>query len=427
VEAKQKMEDARIKARELILEGLVLLGANIEGAAYTKQLDNIRKVAIESLASVCESELSQPDTWPVTAIIQDLAGTARSLKARLEKLACENIRLRDAAANDAIGRTLRVRVLETLCSVGSSAVEDKENRSTDELVDNLRNAALFLHEENEKLKSVIAQHDLCHDLHGIVDCEGFAKGCAAEIKKHYGRCPWEEEIERLRNRLADAATPPDVPKKMDGRKSALYDLLVHTLNKVTPGGNFTNQENLGMDAMTELLCGHVLVNKQQEENFKEEIISLTAVPCGLFKPEDRSIAMKKPLRHHIHRLVSYVQHLHKKFTPLYQNDSTPDDGHKRSDYKSEKGALTDPEALKRLQDNCNHYWNYRIRWDDNKKDWKCDRCGLTSDTDPNGRPSSCHNLVLKRVGGQYVYACTKCPKELLQGQFHHLTNDCPGF
>ena len=58
--------------------------------------------------------------------------------------------------------------------------------------------------ENARLRTVIAQHDLCHDLHGKVGAEDFAKGCAAEIRKIYGRCPWEEENDRLRAELEKA-------------------------------------------------------------------------------------------------------------------------------------------------------------------------------------------------------------------------------
>lgn len=48
--------------------------------------------------------------------------------------------------------------------------------------------------QRDEARAVIAQHDLCHDLHGKVGCEDFAKGCEAEITRIYGRCPWRDEI-----------------------------------------------------------------------------------------------------------------------------------------------------------------------------------------------------------------------------------------
>lgn len=59
-----------------------------------------------------------------------------------------------------------------------------------------------LQEEVEKLKGVLAQHDLCHDLHGKVGVEDFAKGCAAEQRRIYGCAPDADEVERLRKELA---------------------------------------------------------------------------------------------------------------------------------------------------------------------------------------------------------------------------------
>lgn len=45
---------------------------------------------------------------------------------------------------------------------------------------------------------IIAQHDLCHNLHGQVDARVFADGCTAEQRKIYGCAPDADEIERLR-------------------------------------------------------------------------------------------------------------------------------------------------------------------------------------------------------------------------------------
>lgn len=51
--------------------------------------------------------------------------------------------------------------------------------------------------EVEKLRGVIAQHDLCHDLHGKVNARAFADGCAAEQRKLYGHAPDADKIKEL--------------------------------------------------------------------------------------------------------------------------------------------------------------------------------------------------------------------------------------
>lgn len=60
-------------------------------------------------------------------------------------------------------------------------------------------------EELLSLRGVIEQHNLCHDLHGKVNAEDFAKGCEAEQRRIYGCAPHadriaelEAEIERLK-------------------------------------------------------------------------------------------------------------------------------------------------------------------------------------------------------------------------------------
>lgn len=53
-------------------------------------------------------------------------------------------------------------------------------------------------DEIERLKAIITQHDLCHDLHGTVGPREFADGCAAEQRKLYGCAPDADEVQRLR-------------------------------------------------------------------------------------------------------------------------------------------------------------------------------------------------------------------------------------
>lgn len=57
-------------------------------------------------------------------------------------------------------------------------VADKEKQRGDNLKEKL-----------EKAEAIIAQHDLCHNLHGKVDAQAFAAGCAAEQRKLYGCAP----------------------------------------------------------------------------------------------------------------------------------------------------------------------------------------------------------------------------------------------
>lgn len=51
--------------------------------------------------------------------------------------------------------------------------------------------------EVARLKAIIAQHDLCHDLHGKVGAREFAEGCAQEQRKHYGRAPHQDALRAL--------------------------------------------------------------------------------------------------------------------------------------------------------------------------------------------------------------------------------------
>lgn len=68
----------------------------------------------------------------------------------------------------------------------------------------LKNKVEELEKEVAKLSGVIAQNDLCHDLHGKVDAEDFAKGCAAEQRKIYGCAPDADRIKELENLLEKA-------------------------------------------------------------------------------------------------------------------------------------------------------------------------------------------------------------------------------
>lgn len=73
-------------------------------------------------------------------------------------------------------------------------------------VGRLISAVRWLAAERERLQGVIAQHELCHDLHGKVDARAFADGCAAEQRRLYGCAPDADEAceyRVLKQRVAD--------------------------------------------------------------------------------------------------------------------------------------------------------------------------------------------------------------------------------
>jgi len=57
--------------------------------------------------------------------------------------------------------------------------------------------------QRDKALKVIKQHDLCHDLHGKVDAEDFAKGCIAEQKRIYGVSPTKDILDEAISLLED--------------------------------------------------------------------------------------------------------------------------------------------------------------------------------------------------------------------------------
>ena len=58
--------------------------------------------------------------------------------------------------------------------------------------------------ENTKLRKIIEQNDLCHNLHGEVDARAFADGCAQEQYKEYGCAPDADAVISLRLQLREA-------------------------------------------------------------------------------------------------------------------------------------------------------------------------------------------------------------------------------
>lgn len=64
----------------------------------------------------------------------------------------------------------------------------------------------------DSLRTIIAQHDLCHDLHGKVGAREFADGCADEQRKHYGCALDADEVIALRAELAELKARHDTTK-----------------------------------------------------------------------------------------------------------------------------------------------------------------------------------------------------------------------
>ena len=48
-------------------------------------------------------------------------------------------------------------------------------------------------------ETIVATHDLCHDLHGKVGPCEFAEGCAREQRKLFGYAPDADKVRNLRN------------------------------------------------------------------------------------------------------------------------------------------------------------------------------------------------------------------------------------
>lgn len=67
----------------------------------------------------------------------------------------------------------------------------------------LRRKVEALEAEVAKLQGVLKQHDLCHDLHGKVNVNAFAKGCFAEQRRIYGCSPHGDFIDKLHDLTAD--------------------------------------------------------------------------------------------------------------------------------------------------------------------------------------------------------------------------------
>jgi len=75
-------------------------------------------------------------------------------------------------------------------------------------LDSKQGEILVLQEEVARLKAgkftADEIHDICHDLHGTVDAQGFADGCAIEQQRLYGCAPDRDRVARLRGVLQRA-------------------------------------------------------------------------------------------------------------------------------------------------------------------------------------------------------------------------------
>lgn len=73
------------------------------------------------------------------------------------------------------------------------------------VADDIVKRAESAEKERDEARAVIAQHDLCHNLHGKVDAIAFAEGCAAEQRKLYGCAPHADLVASLSAALRDIA------------------------------------------------------------------------------------------------------------------------------------------------------------------------------------------------------------------------------
>lgn len=88
--------------------------------------------------------------------------------------------------------TARVGCYDIISAVNSEVfitISSERNDDDGAFIANAPTDIRDLLSEVERLQGVIAQHDLCHDLHGKVDARAFADGCAAEQRKLYGCAP----------------------------------------------------------------------------------------------------------------------------------------------------------------------------------------------------------------------------------------------
>lgn len=67
----------------------------------------------------------------------------------------------------------------------------------------LSNRVSELEKECTKLQKIIDTHDLCHDLHGQVGPEEFAKGCEQEQRKVFGCAPTADKLEEANQKIAE--------------------------------------------------------------------------------------------------------------------------------------------------------------------------------------------------------------------------------
>lgn len=99
--------------------------------------------------------------------------------------------------------------------------------------------------ERDRLQGVIAQHDLCHDLHGKVGPVEFAKGCEAEQRKLFGCAPHADDLRTVtealndcRNMLSKAHQRAIAAERAAAESAAdvvrLKDVLRSTVTKCAP-------------------------------------------------------------------------------------------------------------------------------------------------------------------------------------------------
>lgn len=135
----------------------------------------------------------------------------------VEALRSEMERCLDAVEKAALGALQRSGANVTEAFHGTTWTHDlpKDPAGLEQCIERLRrtdgthaDAAVIVWEqcqmlvmEIDRLRSVIARHDLCHNLHGQVDARAFADGCTDEQRKLFGCAPDADAVARLRAAL----------------------------------------------------------------------------------------------------------------------------------------------------------------------------------------------------------------------------------
>jgi len=124
------------------------------------------------------------------------------LAATKERLICAEVIAAQTSKIDDERQAIKLRLRE--CEADSAT-------ATTELVRQVQDERV----RAEKAEAIIAQHNLCHDLHGKVGAREFSEGCIEEQRKIYGHAPLADclvELEKRVDLLEKRCSNPYPPK-----------------------------------------------------------------------------------------------------------------------------------------------------------------------------------------------------------------------